>query len=248
MHVSSDKTEEQQEALKAQKSALEGLVVNNVDLEKLEIDLANYNIFEAIGMVSQETRHSAFLAFLLNPSGNHGLGDWFLKSFLKKAVAAASEQEELVSPIDIDIADLSQCEITTEWNNKDNGWQRIEKKRRYIDILVHIHNNKEKKIVVAIENKVFASESPGQLEAYRKIVKKEFKTAKDKESKTDEDNESKTDEGYKHIFVFHLENIFGFFSGTNSSKSNGKIIMKAKCRKYSPAARKNILITNLKNN
>ena len=102
MHVNSNATkttEEQQEALKAQKAALEGLVVNNVDLEKLEIDLANYNIFEAIGMVSQEPRHSAFLAFLLNPAGNHGLGDWFLKSFLKKAVAAASGQKELVSPI-----------------------------------------------------------------------------------------------------------------------------------------------------
>jgi hypothetical protein len=170
-------TEEQQEALKAQKAALEGLVVDNTDLEKLENELAAFNIFEAIGMTRQEIRHSAFLAFLLNPSGNHGLGDWFLKSFLKQAVAKASGQEKLVSPIDIDIVDLSQCEVRTEWSN--------------IDILVHDPVNK---IVAAIENKIFAPESPKQLEGYRKIVDKEFKTAKDKESKTDE--------GYKHIFVF----------------------------------------------
>ena len=62
--------------------ALEALVVDNPDLERLEALLDQFNIFEAIGAVRQEVRHSDFLAFLLNPQQNHGLGDTFLKRLL----------------------------------------------------------------------------------------------------------------------------------------------------------------------
>ena len=59
--------------------ALEALVVDNPDLERLEALLDEFNIFEAIGAVRVELRHSDFLAFLLNPTQNHGLGDAFVK-------------------------------------------------------------------------------------------------------------------------------------------------------------------------
>ncbi len=50
--------------------ALEHLVVGNEDLERLEALLDQFNIFEAIGVVNQELRHSDFLAYLLDPRGN----------------------------------------------------------------------------------------------------------------------------------------------------------------------------------
>ena len=52
-------------------SALEQLSVDE-DFRQLESQFAEFNIFEAIGVVHQELRHSDFLAFLLNPRQNHG--------------------------------------------------------------------------------------------------------------------------------------------------------------------------------
>ena len=44
----------------------------------------NFNIFNVLGLSSSEVRlHSAFLAELLNPNGDHGLGNKFLKAFIE---------------------------------------------------------------------------------------------------------------------------------------------------------------------
>jgi hypothetical protein len=57
--------------------ALESFLIANRDLERLEALLDRFNILEALGVVRQELRHSDFLAFLMDPKGNHGLGDAF---------------------------------------------------------------------------------------------------------------------------------------------------------------------------
>ena len=61
---------EGEDALKA----LEDFVVGNPELEELEALLSQFNLFEAIGAVRMEVRHSDFLAFLLDPAQKHGLG------------------------------------------------------------------------------------------------------------------------------------------------------------------------------
>ena len=66
------------------KKALEALVVENKELERLDTLLDQFNIFEAVGAVHVEVRHSDFLSFLLDPSQNHGLGDIFVKCLLQK--------------------------------------------------------------------------------------------------------------------------------------------------------------------
>lgn len=67
-----------------ERALLEAFVVDNPDLERLESLLAEFNIFEALWgkKVRGELRHSDFLAFLLNPTENHGLGDIFLRKLL----------------------------------------------------------------------------------------------------------------------------------------------------------------------
>ncbi len=137
------------------KAALERFVVDNQALEALEAKLAQFNIFEAIGMVRQEIRHSNFLAFLLNPSGTHRLNDVFLKWFLKRFLLNA--EKSFVSPIEIDVANLADAEVWREWKN--------------IDILIHCPSSK---IVCAIENKVGSQEHSNQLEKYREIVLQKF--------------------------------------------------------------------------
>ena len=83
--------------------ALEALVVDNPDLERLEALLDQFNIFEAIGAVWQELRHSDFLAFLLDPQQNHGLGDVFLKRLLQKVLVSAESDKMPITPIDLDV-------------------------------------------------------------------------------------------------------------------------------------------------
>ncbi|MEH1971333.1 PDDEXK-like family protein [Nostoc sp.] len=145
-----------------ERALLESLIVDNEDLEKLELKLAQFNIFEAIGVVRQELRHSNFLAFLLNPSENHRLDDIFLKRFLKRVLLEEyepiDEKYTKLSPVDIDIANFKDADVRREWQN--------------IDILIHSPRNK---LVCAIENKVDAGEGIDQLKKYQKIIEQEFK-------------------------------------------------------------------------
>ncbi len=137
------------------RALLEAFVVENRDLERLEALLAEFNIFEAIGAVRQELRHSDFLSFLLNPSQNHGLGDAFLKRFLKHVVIRSADSS--VSAVEIDVAEMQDAVVLREWRN--------------IDILVHDAPNH---LVCVIENKIGSRERPGQLSRYRDIVTREF--------------------------------------------------------------------------
>jgi GNAT superfamily N-acetyltransferase len=133
--------------------AIEALVVGNQDLERLESLLDQFNIFEAIGAVHVEIRHSTFLSFLLDPSQNHGLGDIFVKRLLQKALANALRQTLPVTPIDLDIWDLDGLMVQREWQN--------------IDIFLTDDRNR---LAVIIENKIDGSEHGEQLQRYRKIV------------------------------------------------------------------------------
>jgi hypothetical protein len=128
---------------------LEEFVVGNEDLERLEDLLSEFNLFEALDVVRQEVRHSAFLAFLLNPLANHGLGDVFLKRFLQKALLAFPDPSGNITPIDVDVWDLSETEVHREWHNLDL-------------FLVH----EEHRLAIIVENKVDSSEHSNQLHRY----------------------------------------------------------------------------------
>lgn len=136
---------------------LERFVVDNPELEQLEALLAEFNIFEALGAVRQELRHSDYLAFLLNPSKQHGLGDAFLKRFLKTVLLGSDT--ETVNPVEIDVSDLDHVEVRREWN--------------CIDILMVDSTNRW---VTAIENKVDAAEAEEQLRRYREGIQRDFPT------------------------------------------------------------------------
>jgi hypothetical protein len=137
------------------KKALEALVVDNPDLERLEALLDHFNIFEAIGAVQQELRHSDVLAFLLNPSQNHGLGDIFVKRLLQKSFIDNPDLQ--VTPIDLDLWELSELEVRREWQN--------------VDILLI---DSEHRMVVIIENKIRSGEHSNQLERYRREVSRHY--------------------------------------------------------------------------
>ena len=136
---------------------LESLVVNNRELEKLEALLAQFNIFESLGAVRHELRHSDFLAFLLDPNQNHGLGDEFARRLLQGVLMSAGKQQLSVTPIDLDVWDLSSLVVQREWQN--------------IDILLLVET---RKLAVIIENKIGSVEHSNQLQRYRETVLRQY--------------------------------------------------------------------------
>ncbi len=69
----------------------------------LEARVGKLNIFDALGVVHQEIRHSNFLAWLLDPAESHGLGGLFLKAVLMDLLRKTPHGEtRLFSPIHLD--------------------------------------------------------------------------------------------------------------------------------------------------
>lgn len=134
---------------------LQELLINNREFERLEALISEFNLFESIGAVHQELRHSDFLAFLLNPKENHGLGDIFLKRLLQHLLIKSPTKS--LSPISLSIWKLDEVSVLREWHD--------------IDILVIDERNK---FVVVIENKIDSQDHDGQLNHYYDVAKNKY--------------------------------------------------------------------------
>ena len=138
--------------------ALKSFVDDNEDLERLESMLDRFNLFESLGIVRQEIRHSAFLRWILDPTETHGLGDYWLRQFLRKVIKIGEGiLNNAPSLFDLDDWNLGRAEVRKEWRN--------------IDILIIDEANR---FVCVIENKVDSSQAIGQLRRYWELVEREF--------------------------------------------------------------------------
>ena len=137
--------------------ALEDFLVGNRDLERLEALLDRFNFFEATGFIRQELRHSDFLAFLMDPRGNHGLGAAFVKRLLQSVLMVAGDVPVSVIPRELDQWDLGRVEVRREW--------------QHIDILVL---DEDHKLAVIVENKIGTGEHDDQLPRYYGIVEEHY--------------------------------------------------------------------------
>lgn len=111
---------------------------------------AQPNLLAIIGVQWSEAVHSNFLAWLLNPTANHDIGDYFLKNFLLLTGKPAAIN---------DVADWADSKVQLEWPCTVDG---IDGR---LDILVV---NRSAQFLCAIENKILASEGGDQLTRYRK--------------------------------------------------------------------------------
>lgn len=56
--------------------------LKNVDiLNEIEANIDNFNVFEILGTINTEIRHSNMLAWLFNPNEVHGLNDLFINNY-----------------------------------------------------------------------------------------------------------------------------------------------------------------------
>jgi hypothetical protein len=125
-------------------------------LEKLEGMLSGFNIFEAIGAVNRELRHSDFLAFLLEPTEKHGLSGQVL-SYLFIHYFNKFDIENAPSLIDIGCYDYSDFTVYREWKN--------------IDLFIV---SERYKLILSIENKIWSEEHSDQLTKYQAIVESHY--------------------------------------------------------------------------
>ena len=117
----------------------------------------NFNIFKVLGLTSSEVRlHSAFLAELLNPNGDHGLEDKFLKAFLEIVVGKKAnfdfDTKSAKTYVEYDIGTISE-------DYKEGG---------RIDILIQ----DRKGATIIIENKIYAGDQPWQMYRYNRYAEK----------------------------------------------------------------------------
>lgn len=138
--------------------ALDHFVCENDELIELEQRIGRFSIFDALGIVEVEIRHSNFLAWLLNPSESHGQGSIFLKSVLMDLLRQMDLKSRPLSPVELEAEQLLNVDIRREW-------QRI-------DMLITCSSPE---FVIAVENKIRSGEHSNQLDRYQETVREAFR-------------------------------------------------------------------------
>ena len=132
-------------------------LLNDLDFDKIELELRTPNIFHILNISRAEIRHSSFLAWLLDPNETHGLGKLLLTKFLREL--ATSEIANDFNEFEIGKLNFNNVELRREWRN--------------IDLLIIFDTH-----VICIENKVDSQDHSNQLSRYREIVNETFENHK----------------------------------------------------------------------
>lgn len=123
-----------------------------------------FNVFDVLGLSTNETRtHSAFIAELLNPQGNHGCGSLFLEEFIKQ--------------IHLDNLDMDLGETKVEVERSIGLKSSDATEGGRLDIVLQT-----KEIMIIIENKIYAGDQEKQLIRYWNYAQKEIKSGNVKHS------------------------------------------------------------------
>lgn len=150
------------------KEKLETLLLSE-DLEELSNSTSYFNIFNALKLQNNEIRHSNFLGWLMTPYETHGIGNYFLKEFLKQAIKNYSSLKDYTKFDLNDIACLSLSNVSIVRESEHN-----------IDILIKSESDN---FICVIENKIWTDvhdsdlddgEKGSQLLKYAKYVEKEY--------------------------------------------------------------------------
>lgn len=126
----------------------------------------NYNVFRILGLQTSEVRmHSAFIAELLNPNGDHGLGDKFLQVFIQDVIKKNDS---------FFIFDPKSAKVAVEYNIGELS-EDGERGGR-IDLIIRDNDGQ----TIIIENKIYADDQHRQLSRYFKYAKEDLKLADEK--------------------------------------------------------------------
>ena len=134
------------------KQSIEAFLRDIDVLDELKRWNKQINFFDITGIVNTEIRHSNFLSWLLDANETHGLGDGFVRRFINQVF-----YENGISSLDIAMIDYDSFEVKREW--------------QHIDLMLV---SEKEKVVFVIENKVYSTESKGQLQKYHDVVESHY--------------------------------------------------------------------------
>lgn len=132
-------------------------LLDDPDFHEIQGRMSQFNLFEALGAVHGELKHSNFLGYLLAPNRPHGLGSRPLERILRCALETIPSEARPISVLELIVGDLDNAIVHRE--------------RFAIDLLIEIE---ELKLIVVIENKVHAKAGDGQLVRYRERITSEY--------------------------------------------------------------------------
>jgi hypothetical protein len=136
-------------------------LIEDREFRSVHQKLRKFNLFDAIGAVRGELKHSNFLGFILSPTRSHGMGGELLRQFIRTACAKLPNDQRPIRTLELITADLDNAILYRERDN--------------IDLLIEL---KPLKLVVLVENKIDAAVGDGQLARYKKIVEANYQAFK----------------------------------------------------------------------
>jgi hypothetical protein len=132
-------------------------LLDDRDFQAIHSRMSRFNLFEAVGAIRGELRHSNFLAYLLSPGRSHGFGARPLVSVLRAILEGMNSGERPIMTLELMIGDPGDAIVYRERDN--------------LDLLIEVSSLK---LVVLIENKIDAKAADGQLERYRSIIETRY--------------------------------------------------------------------------
>lgn len=138
-----------------EEKALRDFLMDSDCLRPLDRWSDDFNLFDVLKITRAEIRHSNLLAWLLDPNESHGMGDSFLKGFVKALVAKTSTSEK--DTIHILLQNYYSYQVFREHN--------------HMDIILY---SDKIGMVVVIENKIGSGENNNQLTVYPQKIEQEY--------------------------------------------------------------------------
>lgn len=148
---------------------------NSPEYRELDTFYRRKSNFEILGIHRNETRHSRFLAWILDPSGSHGLGTFGLKKFMEVCVMSRIESKQriplgvpdtLLDELIVGSVDIAGVTVKTELSLGKQGRIDI-----YLSCLLTGLQAGQKKLVMMVENKVNSKEHDNQTNRYSDWLK-----------------------------------------------------------------------------
>lgn len=133
------------------------------------------NVFDAVGMQTQEVKHSAFLAWLMNPNNPHGLKAAFLRCFLEQLFEHHNRYEDAATIPNLkhnrrilnEFSGIGSPDELEDFLTADD--LTVETEKVIIDAASRIDiflESQKTKTLLLIENKVFTGTHDEQLSRY----------------------------------------------------------------------------------
>ncbi|RWE32280.1 MAG: hypothetical protein EOS78_24575, partial [Mesorhizobium sp.] len=96
-----------------------GALFDDTGFASIHDQISPLNLFEAVGAIRSELRHSNFLAYLLSPSRPHGLGAKALVAVLRSILAQLPANKRPIMTLELLAGELDDAIIYRERANID---------------------------------------------------------------------------------------------------------------------------------